>query len=74
MRLYDGVVYTVGAQTDNRLDVPGEELPGSWSATQFVAWYNGHPDFQDLEFDLSVERRWSSGPGTSPSTSPGCWP
>ena len=63
VRLYDAVVYTVGAQTDNRLGVPGEELAGSWSATQFVAWYNGHPDFQDLEFDLSVERAVVVGAG-----------
>jgi ferredoxin--NADP+ reductase len=55
-RLYDAVVYTVGAQTDRRLGIPGEDLPGSWPATAFVAWYNGHPDFQDLEFDLSHER------------------
>jgi ferredoxin--NADP+ reductase len=54
--LYDAVVYTVGAQTDRRLGVPGEDLPGSWPATAFVAWYNGHPDFQDCEFDLAVER------------------
>jgi ferredoxin--NADP+ reductase len=53
---YDAVVYTVGAQTDRRLGVPGEDLPGSWPATAFVAWYNGHPDFQDLEFDLDCER------------------
>ena len=63
VRLYDAVVYTVGAQTDNRLGVPGEDLPGSWSATQFVAWYNGHPDFQDLEFDLSDERAVVVGAG-----------
>ncbi len=56
LRLYDAVVYTVGAQTDRRLGVPGEDLPGSWPATAFVAWYNGHPDFQELEFDLSHER------------------
>src|SRR4051812_41954588 len=54
--LYDAVVYAVGAQTDRRLGIPGEELPGSWSAFEFVAWYNGHPDFQDFEFDLDVER------------------
>jgi len=54
--LYDAVVYTVGAQTDRRLGIPGEDLPGSWPATAFVAWYNGHPDFQDLEFDLDCER------------------
>jgi ferredoxin/flavodoxin---NADP+ reductase len=56
VRLYDAVLYTVGAQTDRRLGVPGEDLPGSWPATAFVAWYNGHPDFQELEFDLSHER------------------
>src|SRR5437868_13750713 len=55
-RLYDAVVYAVGAQTDRRLGIPGEDLPGSWAATEFVAWYNGHPDFQDLRFDLSGER------------------
>ena len=54
--IYDAVVYTVGAQTDRRLGIPGEDLPGSWPATAFVAWYNGHPDFQDLEFDLDCER------------------
>jgi ferredoxin--NADP+ reductase len=53
---YDAVVYTVGAQTDRRLGIPGEDLPGSWPATAFVAWYNGHPDFQHLSFDLSHER------------------
>ena len=53
--LYDAVIYAVGAQTDRRLGIPGEDLPGSWSATEFVAWYNGHPDFQQLPFDLNVE-------------------
>ncbi len=52
--LYDAVVYTVGAQTDRRLGIPGEDLPGSWPATAFVAWYNGHPDFQELDFDLAL--------------------
>jgi ferredoxin--NADP+ reductase len=61
--LYDAIVYTVGAQTDKRLGIPGEDLPGSWAATQFVAWYNGHPDFQDLEFDLSHERAVVIGNG-----------
>src|SRR5918912_653128 len=54
-RLYDAVVYSVGAQTDRRMGIPGEDLPGSWAATELVAWYNGHPDYQDLEFDLSAE-------------------
>jgi ferredoxin--NADP+ reductase len=61
--LYDAVVYAVGAQTDRRLGIPGEDLPGSWSATEFVAWYNGHPDFQELEFDLDVERAVVVGAG-----------
>jgi ferredoxin--NADP+ reductase len=56
LAIYDAVVYTVGAQTDRRLGVPGEDLPGSWPATAFVAWYNGHPDFQGLDFDLDCER------------------
>ena len=54
--LYDAVIYAVGAQTDRRMGIPGEDLPGSWPATEFVAWYNGHPDYQDLDFDLAVER------------------
>ena len=60
---YDAVVYTVGAQTDRRLGIPGEDLPGSWAATEFVAWYNGHPDFQDCVFDLSHERAVVIGNG-----------
>ena len=63
LRLYDAVVYTVGAQTDRRLGIPGEDLPGSWAATEFVAWYNGHPDFQDCMFDLSHERAVVIGNG-----------
>src|SRR6266478_2722689 len=63
VRLYDAVVYAFGAQTDRRLGIPGEDLPGSWSATEFVAWYNGHPDFQDLELDLDVERAVVIGNG-----------
>src|ERR687897_1420208 len=63
LRLYDAVVYAVGAQTDRTLGIPGEDLPGSWAATEFVAWYNGHPDFQDLSFDLSGERAVVIGNG-----------
>ncbi|HKW14672.1 MAG TPA: FAD-dependent oxidoreductase, partial [Candidatus Krumholzibacteria bacterium] len=54
-RFYDAIVFANGAQTDRRLGVPGEDLPGSYTATEFVAWYNGHPDYQDREFDLSHE-------------------
>ena len=61
--LYDAVVYSVGAQTDRQLGISGEHLPGSWAATEFVAWYNGHPDFQELEFDLSHERAVVIGNG-----------
>ncbi len=63
VELYDAVVYAVGAQTDRRLGIPGEDLPGSWAATEFVAWYNGHPDYQDLRFDLDVERAVVIGNG-----------
>lgn len=54
-RFYDAIVFANGAQTDRRLGVPGEDLAGSYTATEFVAWYNGHPDYQDREFDLSHE-------------------
>ena len=45
MEHYTAVVYATGAQTDKSLGIPGEDLPGSWPATEFVAWYNGHPDY-----------------------------
>ncbi len=61
--LYDAVLYAVGSQTDRRLGIPGEDLPGSWAATELVAWYNGHPDYQHLEFDLSHERAVVIGNG-----------
>jgi ferredoxin--NADP+ reductase len=56
VRYYHAIVYAVGAQTDRRLNIPGEDLAGSYAATEFVGWYNGHPDFRDLSFDLSQER------------------
>jgi ferredoxin/flavodoxin---NADP+ reductase len=62
-RHYTAVVYATGAQTDKSLGIPGEELPGSWAATEFVAWYNGHPDYRELEFDLSHERAVVIGNG-----------
>jgi ferredoxin/flavodoxin---NADP+ reductase len=63
LELYDAVLYAVGAQTDRRMGIPGEDVPGSWPATEFVAWYNGHPDFQRLEFDLSGKRAVVIGNG-----------
>ncbi|MBW0273370.1 ferredoxin [Nocardia sp. MH4] len=60
---HHAVIYAVGASSDRKLGVPGEDLPGSHSATEFVAWYNGHPDFADREFDLSGERAVIVGNG-----------
>jgi ferredoxin--NADP+ reductase len=48
--LYHAVVYCVGAATDRHLGIPGEDLPGSWSATEFVSWYSAHPDAVDAGF------------------------
>ena len=53
---YDQIVYAVGAQSDRRMGIPGEDLFGSMPATAFVGWYNGRPDYRDLNVDLNVER------------------
>ena len=60
---YHQIIYTTGAQTDRNLNIPGIDLKGSHAATSFVAWYNGHPDFQNKEFDLSQERAAVIGVG-----------
>ncbi|GAA1637857.1 FAD-dependent oxidoreductase [Georgenia ruanii] len=60
---YHAVIYAVGAMGDRQLGIPGEDLPGSHSATEFVAWYNGHPDYADRTFDLSGERAVVIGNG-----------
>ena len=60
---YHAVVYAVGTADDNRLGIPGEDRPGSHSATEFVAWYNGHPDYAGHEFDLSGGRAVVIGNG-----------
>lgn len=52
---YHQVLFSTGAETDRRMGIPGEDLPGSFPATEFVGWYNGHPDYRHLEFDLSAE-------------------
>ena len=54
---YHAVIYAVGSATDRRLGIPGEDLGGSHAATEFVAWYNGHPDYSGLEFDLLNAKR-----------------
>ncbi len=53
---YHQILYSTGAQTDRPLGIPGDDLVGSHPATEFVAWYNGHPDYRDHHFDLSQER------------------
>lgn len=60
---YDGVIYAVGVNSDTKMGIPGEQLSGSWSAREFIAWYNGHPDFSDLNFDLSSKRAVIVGNG-----------
>jgi ferredoxin/flavodoxin---NADP+ reductase len=61
---YHAIVYATGSPADRPLGIPGEELPGSHPATDFVGWYNGHPDHTHLEFDLlSAERAVVVGNG-----------
>lgn len=62
-RTHHAVVYTCGAETDRRLGISGEDLPGSYTATEFVGWYNGHPDYRDRDFDLSHETAVIIGQG-----------
>ncbi|HAF88507.1 MAG TPA: NADP oxidoreductase, partial [Deltaproteobacteria bacterium] len=63
MEIYDAVIYSVGSPTDRKLGIGGENLSGSHSATEFVAWYNGHPDFCDYKFDLSARNAFVIGIG-----------
>lgn len=60
---YHAIFYATGAQNEPDLGIPGEDLSGSWPAGQFVGWYNGHPDFRHLRFDLSSERAVVIGNG-----------
>jgi ferredoxin--NADP+ reductase len=63
LRGYHAVLVATGAALDRRLDIPGENLEGSYAATSFVGWYNGHPDFVDLRFSLGAERAVVVGMG-----------
>jgi ferredoxin--NADP+ reductase len=54
---YHAIVYATGSPIDRPLGIPGEDLPGSHPATEFVGWYNGHPDYTDLELDLVCSER-----------------
>lgn len=60
---YHAVVYAMGTSADNRLGIPGEDLPGSHAATEFVSWYNGHPHHTDHAYDLSGQRAVVIGNG-----------
>ncbi|TFV60220.1 NADP oxidoreductase [Mycobacterium sp. PS03-16] len=60
---YDAVVYAVGAQSDRSLNIPGEDLPGSVAAVDFVGWYNAHPHFERISPDLSGARAVVVGNG-----------
>lgn len=60
---YDAVIYAVGAQSDKPLNIPGENLPGSIAAVDFVGWYNAHPNFEKATPDLSGVRAVVVGNG-----------
>ncbi|MEV4126668.1 FAD-dependent oxidoreductase [Nocardia sp. NPDC049707] len=60
---FHAVIYAVGASSDRKLGIPGEGLAGNVSATDFVAWYNGHPDHAGRTFDLSQRRAVIVGNG-----------
>jgi ferredoxin/flavodoxin---NADP+ reductase len=60
---YHAIVYATGSPADRPLGIPGEDLPGSHPATDFVGWYNGHPDYADHDFDLSAQRAVVIGNG-----------
>ena len=62
-KFYDAILFTCGAETDKHLNIPGENLSGSHTATEFVAWYNGHPDYRNRRFDLSSETAVVIGQG-----------
>jgi ferredoxin--NADP+ reductase len=59
---YHAIVYATGSPADRPLGIPGEDLPGSHAATEFVGWYNGHPDHTHLEFDLTTGAHSPDGP------------
>src|SRR4029079_13449327 len=63
MARHHAVIYSTGAAVDRRLGIPGEDRAGSHPATECVAWYNGHPDAADLEYDLSTPRAVVIGNG-----------
>ena len=70
--LYDAVILAIGAPHDRKLGIPGEDLPGVVGSAEFVGWYNGHPDFADLDPPLGRHAmRRSSATAMSRSTARG---
>jgi ferredoxin--NADP+ reductase len=63
LKLYDAVIYATGAQAERRLGIPGEDLPGSYGAKEFVEWYNGHPDAAHHNFLLDKQHAAVIGAG-----------
>ena len=63
LQTHHAVIFTCGAETDRKLGIPGEDISGSHTATEFVGWYNGHPDYRDRQFDLSHETAVIIGQG-----------
>jgi len=63
LEFYDAVIYAVGSSADRKLEIPGEKFSGSYSATEFVAWYNGHPDFRDYRFNFLGKNAFVIGNG-----------
>ena len=62
-RFFDAIIFANGAETDRRLNIAGEDLPGSHTATEFVGWYNGHPDYRDRHFNFDTEAAVIIGQG-----------
>ncbi|MEI6868148.1 MAG: FAD-dependent oxidoreductase, partial [Actinomycetes bacterium] len=60
---YDAVIMCTGSNIGKRLGIPGEDLPGSISAADFVPWYNGHPDYVHIDVDLGIESAVIIGAG-----------
>lgn len=62
-KYHDAVIFAYGASSDRKMGIVGENLKGTHTATEFVAWYNGHPDYKDLQFDLSGDTAVIIGQG-----------
>jgi ferredoxin--NADP+ reductase len=63
LEFYDAIIYATGAQAERRLGIPGEDLPGSYGAKEFVEWYNGHPDAAHHNFLLDKQHAAVNGAG-----------